>query len=81
MKASTKSRAPQTGLDLRGLFDAAGLKPVDVASRARISIATVYRAMAGGMPHTPQVLAIALVGGWTEEVVRAAIARGRKGAA
>lgn len=80
MKATTKSRAPQAAT-LRDLIVKAGMKPVDVASRARVSTATVYRGIKGLPLSGLQSWAIATVLGVNEDTLRAAILASAKGAA
>lgn len=71
MKATTKTRAP----NLRALIGASGMTTTDVASKARISTATVYRALRGEGISRLHVWAIATVLGITEAECRAAIER------
>lgn len=79
MKATTKTRGTEVAPDLADLIG--DRRVVDIASRARVGAATLYRAMKGGMPHTPQVLAIAAVLGVSEGALRCAIERSRSGGA
>lgn len=81
MSKTTTPRAPRTGPTMRDLLDRAGLKPIDLASRARIGTATVYKAMAGVVVAGLQMWAIATVLGVSEGDLRAAILRSAKGAA
>ena len=59
--------------NLRALLDDAGLKPVDLASKARIGTATVYKALAGTPVSSLQTWAIATALGVKESAVRDAI--------
>lgn len=79
MKATTKSHRAQAGRDVtvRDLIAAAGMKPVDVASKARISTATVYRAMKGLNVSRLQTWAIASALEISEQTLLVAIAASR----
>lgn len=77
----SKRAAEPAALTLMALIRSKGLKPQDVASRARIGYSTVYRATQGVMPGDLQVWAIAHTLSLDEADVRAAIAAGATGAA
>lgn len=79
MKATTTSRRAQ-GPTLGDLLRAAGKKPAHVETETGLSASTVYRAMRGEVPTDANVRLIAGVIGCSESDVRAAIARGTKGA-
>jgi predicted transcriptional regulator len=74
-------RADPAPLTLRAMIGAAGMKPQDVASKARVGYSTVYRATQGVMPGDLQVWAIATAMRVTEGAVRSAIHASAKGAA
>jgi len=79
MKATTTRRRAQ-GPTVGDLLRAAGKKPAHVEAETGLSASTVYRAMRGEVPTDANVRIIAGVVGVSEEEVRAAIARGVKGA-
>lgn len=80
MKSTTKPRAAQVGPTLGDLLRAAGRKPAQVEAATSVSVSTVYRAMRGEMPHDANVRALADYLAKPVDEVRAAIARGTKGA-
>lgn len=68
------------GPTLRDLLKAAGKSPQAVQVETGVSVATVYRAMNGRAPGDVHLRALAGLLGRTVDEVRAAIARGTKGA-
>ena len=78
-KATTKRPEVKRVEDLADLIGTR--RVVDVASHARVGAATVYRALKGYVPHTPQLLALSAALGVSEETCRAAIERSREGGA
>lgn len=79
-KRTTTARPVPTAPNLRGLIRAAGMKPVDLASRARISVATVYKAMKGSPVSRLQSWAMSAALGVTEAELHASIEAGARAA-
>lgn len=55
----------------------AGMRPVDLASKARLSLATVERAMKGNIPNPVGCWAMALALGVNEDEIRESIKAAR----
>lgn len=73
MSKSNTKRAASKGRTLRQVIVGAGMRPIDLASKARVSTATVYKALRGERVSGLQMLAFSVVLRLPESEVLAAI--------
>ena len=66
-------------MTLDDLIKSKGMKPADVARRARLSERTIYNARQGGMPNASTLFLVATVLQVDESDVRSAIEQSKEG--